>query len=204
MDAPLSYRMLSAIKLGALLTLSLCLAPVVGGQELVTDIPAPPPLKFVSRDEQAQLSAARDPKERTGTSIELAEGHLRHAENSTFTRSYDPASAELGRYQAIIEDALRYLVGMNTDSKKVRDLFKRLEMTLRTHIPRLEAIRRDTPFDYAGNVKSVLEYARNARTQALDTFFSDTVVHEDLQDKNQPSKDEHSKDSPPGTQKKQL
>src|SRR5215210_6691628 len=113
MDSPLSDRIPIAIKLCALLALTLCLPPAVAhGQELVSDITAPPPMRFVSRDEKAQLSTPSDPKERTRISIELAEGHLRHAENSTFTHSFSIASAELGRYQAVVEEALRHLVGM--------------------------------------------------------------------------------------------
>ncbi len=180
MDSPLSHRLHIAVKLCALLASIVWLAPVVQGQKnFVSQPTAPPPIKFISGDERAQLSAARDAKERTSVSIGLAEGHLRHAEDATFTLSYDPAAAALGRYQAIIEDALHFLSTTNTDSKKVRDIFKRLELTLRTHVARLEAIRRDTPFEYASNVKATLEYARNARTRVLDAFFSDTVLPAD-------------------------
>jgi hypothetical protein len=205
MNSPLPDRMRIAIKLCALLALALCLTPAVThGQELVSDITAPPPMRFVSRDETAQLSTPRDPKERTRISIGLAEEHLRHAENSTFTHSFSIASAELGRYQAVVEEALRHLIGMNIDNKKMRDVFKHLELTLRGHIVRIETIRRDTPYDYAVNVKSVLEYTRDARTQALNTFFSDTVVREVLPDNEKTPHDENSKDAVSGSPKKQL
>ena len=205
MDSPLSYIMPIVVKVCALLALTLSVAPaVVHGQELVTDMTAPPPIRFVSRGEQAQLSTLSDPKLRTQASIEMAEGHLHHAEDSTFTRSFSVASAELGRYQAVMEDALRFLVGLNRDNKKMRDIFKHLELTLRTHITRIETIRRDTPYDYAVNVKSTLEYAQSARTQALNTFYSDTVVREVLQDNEKPSPDENSKGSTTGSPKKQL
>jgi hypothetical protein len=206
MNSPFSQRVPVVFKLYALLALTLCLTPAVarGQQELVTDMTAPPPMRYVSRDERAQLSAINDPKLRTQASLLLAEGHLRHAEDSTFTRTFSRASAALGRYQAVMEDALGFLVGMNIDNKKMRDIFKRLEMTLRTHIIRIEAIRRETPYDYAVNVKSTLEYARSARTQALNTFFSDTVVRDVLQDKEKPSTDGNSKDSASGSPKKQL
>jgi hypothetical protein len=179
MESPLSYRMQTAMKSCALLACIVTLSSVARGQVIVSQLTAPPPIKFISRNERAQLSVARDAKERTGISIELAEGHLSHAENATFTHSYDAAAAALGRYQAMMEDALRFLSTMNTDSKKMRDLCKRLELTLRTHVSRIEAIRRDTPFDYAINIKAALEYARKARTQALDAFFSDTVIPEE-------------------------
>lgn len=204
METPLSYRMTIAMKLCAVLALGLYLAPAARGQEIMTDVTAPPPLRFVSREETAQLSATPDPKERTRVSLEIAEGHLRHAEDATFTRSYDPASAALGRYQAIIEEALRHLGGMHTDNKKMRDLFKRLEITLRAHITRIEAIRRDTPFEYSINVRTILESVRNLRTEALNIFYSDTVVRDDLQDNAKPSDDKRSKAAPSSPQKKQL
>jgi hypothetical protein len=204
MDSRLSYRICIAIKVCVLLALGLSVAPAARGQELVTDLTAPPPMKFVSRNEQAQLSAMNEPKERTRVSLELAEGHLRHAEDATFTRSYDPASGALGRYQAVIEDALRYLSGLNRENKKTRDLFKRMEITLRAHMIRIETIRRDTPFEHAVNVKTVLDSVRNARTRALNIFYSDTVVREVLQETGKPSDDERPKDSSSSQQKNPL
>ena len=196
MNSPLSYQIPIAFKLCALLVLGLCFSSAARGQELVPELTAPPPMKFLSRGEQAQLSPVNDPKERTNISLDLAEAHLRHAEDATFTRSYDPASAALGRYQAIIEDALHFLTGVDTSTKKMRDLIKRLELTLRAHVTRIEAIRRDTPFEYAVNIKSVLEYTRDARTRALNAFFSDTVIRENLQNNEQHSGDhERSKNS---------
>jgi hypothetical protein len=195
MDSPLFNRMSVAIKICVLLALGLSVAPAARGQELVTDLTAPPPMKFVSRAEQAQLSSVREPKERMRASLELAEGHLRHAEDATFTRSYDPASGALGRYQAVIEEALLFLSGLNKEHKKTRDLFKHMEITLRAHIIRIETIRRDTPFEYAVNVKTVLDSVRDARTRALNIFYSDTVVREVLQETAKPSGDERPKNS---------
>ena len=203
MDSPLFNSMSVAIKICVLLAFGLFVAPAARGQELVTDLTAPPPMKFVSRAEQAQLSTMREPKERTRISLELAEGHLRHAEDATFTRSYDPASGALGRYQAVIEDALQYLSGLDKENKKMRDLFKRMEISLRAHIIRIETIRRDTPFEYAVNVKTILDSVRDARTRALNIFYSDTVIREVLQETAKPSGNERPKD-PSSTQKNPL
>lgn len=204
MDSALSYRMTIMMKLCALLALGLSLTPAARGQEIMTEVTAPPPMKFVSNEERAQLSALPDPKERVRVSLEIAEGHLRHAEDATFTRSYDPASAALGRYQAVIEESLRYLAGLHTDNKKIRDLFKRLEITLRAHVARIETIRRDTPFENSVNVRAILDSVRSSRTQALNIFYSDTVVREVLQDNAKPPDEKSSKDSTPSPQKKQL
>ena len=201
MDSPLYYGMGIALKVCALVALGLSVIPAARGQELVTDLTAPPPMKFVSRDEQTQLSTMREPKERMRVSLELAEGHLRHAEDATFTHSYDPASGALGRYQAVIEDTLRYLSGLDKENKKTRDLFKRMELTLRAHIVRIETIRRDTPFEYAVNVKTVMDSVRDARTRALDIFYSDTVVHEALPETAKPAGDARSKNSDSNPQK---
>lgn len=135
-----------------------------------------PPMKFVSHGERTQLSATRDAKARTRATIELAEARLARAEQLTAERRYIAASGELGSYQGLIEDALDYLDDITKNDNKLRDTYKRLELALRTHCMRLEAIRRVTPAEHAVHVKAVCECARNARTEALNSFYGDTVV----------------------------
>lgn len=171
----------------ALAALSLCLAAVTCAQEDRTtqqqqQLPAPPPLKFISQEDRALLSAARDIKARVKVSIELANTHLLRAEEFTSRDQYDAASAQLGRYRGIVEDALRYLIQVNTSN---RDLYRRLELSLRTHSLRIEAIRRATPAEYAVNVKAIGEHTRKARTDALNAFYGDTVVRERYEEEEQ-------------------
>jgi hypothetical protein len=178
MNSPLSERTQMVMSLCSLLTLTVCLACVAQAQENPFTS-APPPMKFVSHTERVQLASARDVKARTRASLELAEARLRRAEELTTALSYDAASSELGCYQGLIEDAMNYLEELKTDKGKLRDLFKRLELTLRAHGARIESIRRVTPMEYGINIKVVADYTRNARTEALNSFYGDTVVREE-------------------------
>src|SRR5215212_572841 len=80
-----------------------------------------PPMKFVSRTERSQLSAARDAKARARATIELAEARLARAEQLTAGQQYDAASAELGVYEGLVEEALRFL-GERTKEKRNKTL----------------------------------------------------------------------------------
>ncbi len=165
-----------------LATLCLLLATVTAAraQEL-SSAPqtAPPPMKFVSRDERNQLAATRDRHVRTRTSLEFAESHLHRAEELSIAHQYDTAAEELGNYQGVIEEALRFLDDNGKNSGKARDLYKKIELTLRAQAPRIETIRRTTPYEYAVNVKGVVKFTREARTIALNAFYGDTVMRED-------------------------
>lgn len=177
MAAPSFYKMRRTFKLCALLAFTAGLASMAHGQEIVNlNLTAPPPMKFVSRDERAQLSATQDIKGRTRLSLELAEARLLRAEELAAQQQFDAAASHLGAYQGLIEDAMRYLSDMGSDSGKVRDNFKRLELALRKHGPRIESIRRVTPYEHAVNVKAVLDYTRDARSNALNSFYGETVL----------------------------
>jgi hypothetical protein len=162
---------------------------------------APPPMKFVSRAERDQLAAARDAKARTRLSLDLTEAHLRRAEEHSAARQYDEAAIELGNYQGIIGDALSFLKSTNRDSGKTRDLYRKIELALRAYVPRIEAIRRTTPFEYAVNVKEVGKFTRDARAQALEAFYGDTVLREDQSMRSQASPRETAQE--PSTEKKE-
>jgi hypothetical protein len=180
MNSPLNDRTQMVMSLCSLLTLTVCLACVAQAQENpLTE--APPPMKFVSHTEKAQLSSARDAKTRTRASIELAEMRLQRAEELTTALQYDAASSELGCYQGLMEDAMKYLAEANLDKSKskMRDLFKRVELALRAHGIRIESIRRVTPAEYAVNIKPIADYTRGARTEALNYFYGDTVVRQE-------------------------
>jgi hypothetical protein len=166
------------ISLCSLLTLTVCLTCVVQAQENPFT-GAPPPMKFVSHSERSQLASMRDVKGRTRASIELAELRLRRAEELTSALQYDAASSELGCYQGLMEDAMAYLNELKTDKGKMRDIFKRLELKLRADGIRIESIRRITPAEYGINIKAISDYTRSARTEALNSFYGDTVVREE-------------------------
>lgn len=143
-----------------------------------TPLTAPPPLKLITREERAQLDQAKDTKQRLRLTIELAGAHLTRAEQLTAQAEYDGASAEVGMYHALIENALEVLSSLKQDKDKTRDLYKRLELALRADGPRLTSMRRITPLEFAVWIKKVEDFARAGRTEALNSFYGHTVVRE--------------------------
>ena len=135
-------------------------------------------MKFIPPDEREQLSGAKDPKARTHAAVELADAHLTRAEQFTEKKKFDLAAGELGNYLALIDDALKFLGKMNSHSGKTRDLYKHLDLALRAHLPHLARIRRSTPAEYAANIKDAEEFARNARSEALDPFYGQRISGE--------------------------
>ena len=142
------------------------------------DDTAPPPLRTISREERALISAERDSKDRIKLTLELATAHLTTTESQTGRQDYEKAGAAAGRYWALIEDAFAFLKPMKSDSNKTRDLYKRVELTLRAHGPRLATIRRSTPIEYSVWIKEIEDLARKGRTEALNSFYGHTVVRD--------------------------
>jgi len=155
-------------------------------------------MRFVSRDERSQLTAARDPKARIRTTIDLAEGHLTQAEDLTSQKRFARASEELGGYLGLIDDAKGFAGGLNRDKGSTRDLYRFMDIALRRHIPRLAVMRRDTPAEYAGNIKAAEEYARDSRTEALDSFYGHSVLREGVNNEKKP---QNSRESPEGNKR---
>ncbi len=161
-----------------LVVLGVCVTALHGQEPRVKQLPAPPPLKVISKDERAQLTDAKDAKTRLRKTVELAEIHLQHAEALTSQEKYEEVLIELGGYLALIDDALKFLGQMNRDSTKTRDLYKHLEIDLRGDGPRLTSMRRITPLEYAIRIKEIEDFARDGRTEALDSFYGHTVVRD--------------------------
>jgi hypothetical protein len=140
------------------------------------DQTAPPPAKVITREERSQLNQAKDEKARIKLSIELAETHLANAELQTSQQQFEGAATEAGKYWALIEDALDFMKTVDRKGNKRRDLYKRLELSLRAHGPRWATMRRNTPAEYAVWIKELEEFARNGRTEALNSFYDNTVI----------------------------
>lgn len=147
-------------------------------QAQATPLPAPPPLKVIPREERAQLEQVNDQKDRLKLTIDLAVAHLTRAEQLTMQTEYEKAQEEVGMYHALIENSLDVLGALKRDSGKTRDLYKRLELALRAHGPRLTAMRRVTPLEFAVWIKKVEDFARDGRTEALNSFYGHTVLRE--------------------------
>jgi hypothetical protein len=176
------------VPLLAALSLLLCAIAVHGQENHLEKLKAPPPLRVLATDERNVLTATTDSKERVKKTIVFAEGHLTKAEGHTSQEQYTEASADLGRYWALIEDVLTYLGPFKRDSNKTRDLYKRLELSLRAHGPRLTNIRRNTPQEYGVWIKEIEEFARASRTEALNSFYGQTVVREPKPKSDKPEK----------------
>jgi hypothetical protein len=168
-----------SIVASALFCLLLSVDPVQAQDPPVVRQPsAPPPAKVISKEERARIETAKDDKARLKTTLELAETHLTQAEANTKHEEFEPASSALGKYQALIQNALDSIAKLPGDSNKTRDLYKRLELTLRAHGPRLITIRRSTPLEYAVWIKELEEFTRKGRTDALNSFYGTTVIKE--------------------------
>ena len=147
-------------------------------QAQATPLPAPPPLKVIPKEERGQLEQVNDQKDRLKLTIDLAVAHLTRAEQLTMQTEYEKAQEEVGMYHALIENSLDVLGALKRDSGKTRDLYKRLELALRAHGPRLTAMRRVTPLEFAVWIKKVEDFARDGRTEALNSFYGHTVLRE--------------------------
>jgi hypothetical protein len=162
-------------------------------------LPVPPPMKFISREERVRLDAHSDSKARTRAAIDLAGQRLARAEEFTSAKRYEAASQQLGCYLALVDDTMHFLGRLNSDKGKTRDLYRYLDIALRAHIPRLAVLRRTTPAEYAVNIKTAEEFARNTRTEALEFFYGRTVLREnpDMQKKaEKPAKEASSVQDP--------
>jgi len=149
-------------------------------------MPAPPPMKFVSREERSQLDEAKDSKSRISITLELAADHLTKAEEFTAQKKFEQSCEELGRYLGLLADARTFLATMNPSKNSTRDLYKHFDIALRKLPPRLAVMRRSTPADYAGNLKAAEEYTRETRSEVLDKFYGHTVLREDINGEKKP------------------
>lgn len=166
---------------------------------------APPPMKFIPGDLRSRLSAEKDIKDRTKLGVQLAAERLASAEAHTQAENYDAAGIDLGIYQALINDAVKFIKQSGRRDNKARDNFKRIDLALREHTPRIEKIRRLTPAQSAVHVKAALDFVRQARTDALESFYGDTVLREPAiapEQEQKPSDDQRAKSGPDAPEKK--
>ena len=136
-------------------------------------------MRIVSRAEREQLTAARDPKARIRTTIDLAADHLTRAEYLTAEKKFAHASEELGGYLGLINNAVGFIGDLARDKSSTRDLYRHVDIALRAHIPRIAVMRRSTPAEYASNLKAVEEYVRDTRAEVLEAFYGHTVLRGD-------------------------
>lgn len=156
---------------------------------------APPPMRYVPEPLRSQLSAARDLKARTRLSLELADAQITRAGEHAAADRFEEATRELGIYEALIRDAMTFVQKSGPVDNKRRDQYKRIELALRAHVPRIETIRRGLPASNAVYAKATLDYIRGLRTEALNSFYDDTVLRELPPPKKETKPDERGGDS---------
>jgi hypothetical protein len=137
---------------------------------------APPALKIISKEEKTALAGVSDVKERTKLALDLMEARLKKAEALNTQESFGDLLTELGSFQALMNDTLRFLNRNDDGRGKVMSTFKRFEFALRAFTPRIELIRRELPESYEYHVRTLLKTVRDTRAKAVEPFFSTTVV----------------------------
>jgi hypothetical protein len=161
-----------------LIIIAYCSLPKVQAQQEERQDMAPPPLKIISRTEKSQLEALTDIKQYTKLALELMEARLLNAERYSAKEEYNEMFAELGSFHALVDSTLNFLNTKDTENGKVLNNFKRIELSLRKYITRLELIRRDLPIKYELYVRTLVKFIREARTKAVEPLFGDTVLPE--------------------------
>lgn len=153
-----------------------CFCGAVSAQEEQFNEIAPPPLKVVSKQEKSALEAETKLPERTKLALLLMDTRLKKAEEFNTKDQFSEMLDELGGFHGLVDDTLKFLDRNDDGRGKVLNNFKRLELSLRKYIPRVELIRRDLPARFEPYVRSLVKNLRAARTRAVEPLFGDTVV----------------------------
>src|ERR1043165_7363624 len=69
-----------------------------------TPLTAPPPFKMIVKEERAQIEETQGASKRLKLTISFAGAHLTAAEQHTTRENYEAASAEVGMYNARVEN----------------------------------------------------------------------------------------------------
>lgn len=153
-------------------------APIVAQQdEPLPDGIVPPPLSIISKEEKASLDEETKLGDRTKLALTLMDEHVIRSEEYAKQGEFQEALDHLGSFHAVMLNNLRYLNRFESNKSALKS-FKRFEMTLRKFLPRLELIRRKIPFKYGYHVVKLIKNVRNARSEAIEPLFGDTVIPE--------------------------
>src|ERR1043166_3003179 len=188
-----SPRQRSALLIHA--TLACALTTVAAQHPRLPQLPAPPPMHLVRRVDRSELDGNRDPKARLRATMTLAEDHLKRAETLTDQKKYTEALSELGCSLGLLDDLRAFIATLSRDKGSTRDLYRHFEISVRPHIPRIAVMRRSTPAAYTLNLKEAEEYIKDARSEALDSFYGQTVLRERPAPEQSPTPEDQ-KDNP--------
>jgi DNA repair ATPase RecN len=155
-----------------LITVHCSLLTIYSQDEPPTDLVIAPEISL-SESESKILNPEKNIKKRTQLSIETMEIRLKSAESFNQTPKFKEALAELGSYQALLEDSYKFLEMNNLKSDKVQNNFKKLELILKKHTSRLEIIRREMPYKFGWHVGKLMKLVREIRTKAIEPLFGE-------------------------------
>lgn len=137
---------------------------------------APPPLKILYKEEKTQLESEVNVKKRTKLALTLMEARLKKAEELNARNDFNEMFTELGGFHALVDNTLNFLNRNDDGGEKILNDYKRIELSLRTFIARLELIRRELPLKYEFYVRGLIKSVRDARVRAVEPMFDDSVV----------------------------
>lgn len=182
-DRPYAARRRQTARLLILLTLAALACGEARAQEAATPQQqpredGPPPMRYLPVELRGRLDAERDPKARARLGMVIAEECLDRAAQLADQDEFVAATGQIGVYQAVVDDTIDYLHRPGRAGNKLRDIYKRVEITLRTHVTRLETIRRGLPSQHAVYLKDAIEFVRDNRDRALGAFYDDAVIRE--------------------------
>jgi hypothetical protein len=161
-----------------LLLIQHCFLFAAGAQDDKPKDLVPPPLNIISKEEKSRLDAEKDVKKRTELAIALMEARLVKAAELSEKNQYKESLDELGGFQAILRNAFDFLRQNDDGKRKSLNNYKRFEITLRAFMPRLELVRRDMPVKYGYHVRTLIKYVRDARADAVEPLFGETVLRD--------------------------
>ncbi|HEX8355451.1 MAG TPA: hypothetical protein VF611_21265 [Pyrinomonadaceae bacterium] len=138
----------------------------------------PPPLRYMPGELRGRLEAENDPKARARLGMLIAEECLERAAQFADQDQFVAATGQVGVYEAVVADTIGFLHKPGRANNKLRDIFKRVEITLRTHVTRLESIRRGLPSQHGVYLLNAIDFVRDHRDKALGAFYDDHVIRE--------------------------
>ncbi len=152
-------------------------SPAQGGEDLPKGV-VPPPLSIISKDEKKSLEAEKKLSDRVKLALDLMDSRLMKATDYSEKDQYQNSLDQLGNFQAILRNTSNYLKKFESDKRAFKN-FKRFEMGLRKYLPRLELIRRATPYKYGYHVRNLIKTVRATRQNAIKPLFGNTVLPKD-------------------------
>ncbi len=124
----------------------------------------------LSAAEQQSLRQETNPKGYVDTCLKIGVAHLTTAAEALKRERFDTAAQALRVYTGIIEYTHHYTQQI-VNEKLRRQMLRKLETTLRQHLPLLEWMVNGLPECHEGCARQALQCAKTIRRDALNAFF---------------------------------